>query len=223
MFSISAPGGIYAGTIAPTGNGQFYAAEEISGHGHYGFLDVSRVTHAVSTHGHASFADFTEITGTVGDHHNSFQAFATYTHTGLRTYAHGFYSLPMINGAGEIQYYDQFSAANVITPSGQKRIKKFRGFHCDNLDGGIEENFAFHSDGPTPWQAGGPVYSLDSFYVKKDGEGGLGGATVGICSTNMKQQWRIKLDANSDLAFWNYKEVSNDWVLVKTLTRSGWV
>jgi hypothetical protein len=147
---------VFAGTrTGLTGIARYHAAEEITAHAHYGFLDDSIVDYSEisPTQAHASFNDNARIQGVQNsNHHHSFQAYPHYDNTGTLGRMSGFWMQPDVV-AGTITELSEFKAAN---PLGTGVITNLYGLYVDSLTRGVS-NYAIYTAGTTPVRFGGPI------------------------------------------------------------------
>lgn len=146
----------YAGTVAPTAVARFYAAEEITEHAHYAFLDESLIEYAggAPIYGHASFDDNVTFIGSVAsDHHHSFQSYPHYDNSGIIGRIAGFYSIGDVTD-GTVSHY---AGLHVDDPTGAGIITNLYGVYVNELDRGSGNSYAYFSEGRTKSCFGGDV------------------------------------------------------------------
>jgi hypothetical protein len=159
---------VFAGTrTGLTGIARYHAAEEITAHAHYGFLDDSIIDYSVvsATQAHASFNDNARIQGIQNsNHHHSFQSYPHYDNTGTLGRMSGFWMQPDVT-AGIITELSEFKAAN---PLGTGVITNLYGLYVDSLTRGVS-NYAIYTAGTTPSRFGGPIH-----FSTSNGYGSIG-------------------------------------------------
>lgn len=151
-------GMLKSGTVLTDGSdiGRFIAAEEITAHAHYGFLDVSSMSFTTPyTYGHASFDSAVTINGSADvDHNVGFQESGQYQGTGRITGMKGFTSQPTIVYPGTATYTMGYAA---YTPTGTGLIDATYGFYADGSNTRGTLNYAFYSQGSAPSYLGGKL------------------------------------------------------------------
>lgn len=138
-------GRIFSGTLPflATVSARFCAAEEITAHAHYGFLDNSSIDYAnVAVQGHASFNSNVTITGTKdSDHHHAFQDTPHFSGSGTLNRLVSFYSIPYVIGPGTITDVVGMRLSN---PIGAGAITNLYGVYIPNLNRG-SNNYAIYT------------------------------------------------------------------------------
>ena len=151
-------GMLKSGTVLTDGSdtGRFIAAEEITAHAHYGFLDVSSMSFTTpDTYGHASFNSAVTINGSADvDHNVGFQESGQYQGTGRITGMKGFTSQSTIVYPGTATYTMGYAA---YTPTGTGLIDATYGFYADGSNTRGTLNYAFYSQGSAPSYLGGKL------------------------------------------------------------------
>jgi len=155
VASVIAKGPITAGTITGLpGIARFHAAEEITAHARYGYLDDSIINYSGSGfQAHASFNDNVIYNGIQNsDHAHSYQSYPHYNNTGTLGRMSGFWMLPDV-AAGMITELSEHKASN---PLGTGLITNLYGFYSEGLTRGTN-NYAFFAAGSTPSYFGGGI------------------------------------------------------------------
>lgn len=154
VSDITTKGPVVAGTLSTPGTARFKAAESITVHARYGFLDDSQINYGqAGTQAHASFDDNVVFSGTQNsDHAHSFQAYPHYGSSGTLARMSGFWMQPDIT-AGVITELSQFKASN---PLGAGTISTLYGLYIDALTRG-GSNYAIYTAGTTISHFGGAL------------------------------------------------------------------
>jgi len=165
-------GSVRAGTIAATVPTRFDAAEAITAHAHYGFIDRSTLTLSGGAGvGHAAFAGYNIILGAGSfDHHNTFQDVTNYAGGGTVARGVSFWAQPIVD-SGVITELQGVRVLNAAGSGGT--ITSQVGVYILPLTRGVT-NWAIFTSGATKSYFGGEVDVVGNIYAGWSGSGNRG-------------------------------------------------
>lgn len=147
--------GVTGGALSTAGVARWKAAETVTVHARYGFLDESTVEYAAAgSNSRASFDASATIQGSENsDHHHGFQDATLWNGSGTISNLVSFQSGMRVTGAGTVT---SASGLTIVNPTGAGPITTLHGIFIDNLTRG-GTNYAIQTVGSAQVDFGGAL------------------------------------------------------------------